>query len=153
MHVVRFALIFPSVINEGENIYCILSHAVIQFSLFIVRCDQKWIYRDSNYFELHINWILFRQARNQTMWQKSLTLYLTGAKVQQLFQSEKALVLLESWFYIWKPVFVICSQATAVHGVQLLICCLMSFQEFISLQLSWVGCIFVQITFKWPSTR
>lgn len=66
------------------------------------------------------------------MWQKSLTLYLTGAKVQQLFQSEKALVLLESLFYIWKPVFVVCSQlqATAVHGVQLLICCLMSFQEF-----------------------
>lgn len=87
----RFALIFPSVINKGEDIYCILSHAVIQFSLFIVRCDQKWIYRDSNYFELHINWILFRQARNQTMWQKSLTLYLTGAKVQQLFQSEKSI--------------------------------------------------------------
>lgn len=132
MHVVRFALIFPSVINKGEDIYWILSHAVIHFSLFIVRCDQKWIYRDINYFELHINWILFRQARNQTMWQKSLTLYLTGAKVQQLFQSEKALVLLESWFYIWKPVFVVCSQlqATAVHGVQLLICCLMSFQEF-----------------------
>lgn len=43
MHVVRFALIFPSVINKGEDIYWILSHAVIHFSLFIVRCDQKFI--------------------------------------------------------------------------------------------------------------
>lgn len=136
----RFALIFPSVINKGEDIYCILSHAVIQFSLFIVRCDQKWIYRDSNYFELHINWILFRQARNQTMWQKSLTLYLTGAKVQQLFPSEKALVLLESWFYIWKPVFVIMfpSYSSAWSSIAYLLFNVLSRIYFSSTLLSWL---------------